>query len=102
MYSYKHFSPGQSTFGATNIIHYQVKRPEDIVCGCYKRVSKTFVDQVPQRRVSRAVRVANVVRSTRGGKVHFGNYYYVEPVFNYLGKVAGQPGGSGAPVRNRF
>jgi hypothetical protein len=23
-------------------------------------------------------------------------------VFNYLGRVEGQPGGSGAPLRNRF
>ena len=102
MYSYKHFTPGNKSLGSTKLIQYQTLKNDTVVCGCYRRVSKKFVDRAPNQNVSRAVRIANIVRSTVGGKTHFGNYYFTEPVFNYLGKVEGQPGGSGAPVRNRY
>jgi hypothetical protein len=38
-----------------------------------------------------------------GGTTQFGNGYLGQPVnINYLGRGEGQPGGSGAPPRNRF
>jgi hypothetical protein len=58
----------------------------------YRTVEGFEVDTTPQ-----------VINSTVGGSTQFGNYYLGEPVvFNYLGRVEGQPGGSGAPLRNRF
>ena len=43
------------------------------------------------------------INNTLGGNVHYGGYYLGKPVqVNYLGRTEGQPGGSGAPLRNRF
>jgi hypothetical protein len=43
------------------------------------------------------------IKSTVGGNVQYGNYYLGKPVqINYLGRTEGQPGGSGAPPRNKF
>ena len=43
------------------------------------------------------------INTTVGGNVHYGNYYLGKPVqVNYLGRTEGQPGGSGAPLRNKF
>ena len=48
-------------------------------------------------------RLSGVINNTVGGSTQFGHYYLGEPVrFNFLGRVEGQPGGSGAPLRNRF
>jgi hypothetical protein len=53
--------------------------------------------------ISNARRVSQVLQRTVGGSTQFGNYYLGKPtVFNYLGRVEGQPGGSGAPLRNKF
>ena len=74
----------------------------DVVGNCYKRISQKFINPAPIITTSRAIRISNIVRNSIGGKTHFGNYYKVQPVFNYLGKIEGQPGGSGAPIRNRY
>ena len=43
------------------------------------------------------------INTTVGGNVHYGNYYLGKPLqVNYLGRTEGQPGGSGAPLRNKF
>ena len=53
--------------------------------------------------ISNAQRISQVINNSVGGKTFFGNYYLGEPVvFNYLGRVEGQPGGSGMPLRNKF
>ena len=55
------------------------------------------------QNISNSQRISQVINSSVGGSTQFGNYYLGEPVvFNYLGRVEGQPGGSGAPLRNRF
>lgn len=46
-------------------------------------------------------RVARVITTTLGGKTTFGNNNIAQPL-NYLGKMYGMPGGSGAPPRNQF
>jgi len=53
--------------------------------------------------ISTNQRAAQIINTAIGGNIHFGNYYLGEPVvFNFLGRVEGQIGGSGAPLRNRF
>ena len=38
-----------------------------------------------------------------GGQIQFGNFYLVKPLqLNYLGRMEGQPGGGGAPPKNKF
>lgn len=44
-----------------------------------------------------------IIKNSIGGSVHYGQYYLGKPIqVNYLGRTEGQPGGSGAPLRNQF
>lgn len=45
--------------------------------------------------------IARVLKTTKGGKTTFGNNN-VAAELNYLGRIAGMPGGSGLPLRNKF
>jgi len=105
MYSYKHFTPGRNA-GASKLINYNAlieAYSKQIVCNCYQEEYKKFTSQSPSSNISNSRRISQVINSSVGGSTHFGNYYLGEPVvFNYLGRVEGQPGGSGAPLRNRF
>ena len=55
---------------------------------------------------SNAMRIANVINTNGLGNsknTRFGNDYTNRPLLvTYLGKTEGQPGGSGAPPRNKF
>jgi len=105
MYSYKHFTPGKNA-NSSRLIKYNAlieDQTRKIVCNCYKEEYKKFTSQSPSLNISNSQRISQIINSTIGGSTHFGNYYLGEPVvFNYLGRVEGQPGGSGAPLRNRF
>lgn len=70
-------------------------------CGCVTNEYKQFSSQATLTNLSRAMRISQTIRSAVGGGTQFGNYDG-PPVINYLGKVEGQVGGSGAPLRNRF
>ena len=53
--------------------------------------------------ISNNMRVAQYINTRLGGSTLFGNFYLGEPLsLNYLGRMEGQPGGGGAPLRNRF
>ena len=69
-------------------------------CGCVKNEYKQFETQATYTNLSRAMRISQTIRSAVGGSIQYGNSE--PPVINYLGKVEGQVGGSGAPPRNRF
>lgn len=53
---------------------------------------------------SSAMRYANVINTNGlGTNLQFGNEYTNRvPLITYLGTTEGQPGGSGAPLRNKF
>ena len=70
-------------------------------CGCITNQSKQFTSQASAGNLSRAMRASQTIRSAIGGSVQYGNSSG-PLVINYLGKVEGQLGGSGAPPRNRF
>ena len=70
-------------------------------CGCITNQSKQFSSQAAQSNLSRAMRISEVIRSAVGGGIQYGNFDGL-PVINYLGRIEGQVGGSGAPPRNRF
>lgn len=53
--------------------------------------------------ISTAQRRANVITNSYGNKMGFGNYYFGGNTYvNYLGRVEGQNGGGGKPIRNQF
>ena len=103
MYSYKHFTPG-GKLRCGKIISYSQAvniNPNLKTCNYINNeiIKKSFL----RNNVSNSQRVAQVISNSVGGSTQFGNYYLGEPVvFNYLGRVEGQPGGSGTPLRNRF
>ena len=107
MYSYKHFTPGRKSAGMNKLINYNAelatkKIVSGVVCNCFAEEYKKFTSQSTVSNTSRAQRISQIVNSTVGGSVQFGNYYIAQPVVNYLGRTEGQPGGSGGPLRNRF
>jgi hypothetical protein len=104
MYSYKHFTPGRKS-GSSKLINYNalLNTSEKLVCNCYQDEYKKFTSQSSSDNISNTRRIAQTINRTIGGSTQFGNYYLGAPaVINYLGRVEGQPGGSGAPLRNRF
>jgi hypothetical protein len=98
MYSYKHFTPGRKSRCGKLIAFAGVPDLKPCVY-----VNKEITKKNSFTNISNSQRIAQVINSSVGGSTQFGNYYLGEPVvFNYLGRVEGQPGGSGAPLRNRF
>ena len=101
MYSYKHFTPG-GNLRCGKLITYPLVADSGLKPCTYVNsviIKKSFLRQ----NISNSQRISQVINSSVGGSTQFGNYYLGEPVvFNYLGRVEGQPGGSGAPLRNRF
>jgi hypothetical protein len=64
---------------------------------------KLFTSQSRTSNLSYLQRTSNYVQSARGGRPVFVNINIEQPLnVNYLGRVQGQLGGSGAPPRNRF
>jgi len=64
---------------------------------------KLFTSQSTTTNMSYLQRTATYIKSARGGKPVFINLNLEEPfIVNYLGRVQGQLGGSGAPLRNKF
>lgn len=102
--SNQYFTPGKKS-EARKIIKYLslAEYNNNKVCQCNKEELKKFSSQSITPNISNSQRVSQIIRSSIGGRTRFGNYYLGEPsVFNYLGRVEGQPGGSGTPLRNRF
>ena len=64
---------------------------------------KLFTSQSTTTNRSYLQRTSTYLQSARGGKPVFVNLNLEEPlIVNYLGRVQGQLGGSGAPLRNKF
>jgi len=54
-------------------------------------------------RISSSMRQSQIIRSTKGGRTQYGNFYLGQPLnVNYLGRTEGMPGGSGIQISNRF
>jgi hypothetical protein len=93
MYSYSHFAPGGKQ-KCGRLITYNCDN---------NNIKKNSSFQQVSNNLSNKQRQSQIITSSVGGRVQFGNYYLGQPVVaNYLGNYEGQPGGSGAPVRNRF
>ncbi len=105
----RRFIPG-ATQNTAKLIHYvsEIQRlhPEDTrTCYCVpaKYDKNTPGSDAATSRVSRAIRISQLVTTARagGGATQFGNFYLGQPLeINYLGRAAGMPGGSGKPPTN--
>jgi hypothetical protein len=111
MHSYQQFTPGGRR-DTSRIIKYisqynAIYGTEGKINTCFcipnKYDKNTPISDSPSARVSYATRISQLIQSTKGGKVQYGNLYLGEPLnVNYLGRVEGMPGGGGMPPKNRF
>ena len=109
MYSYNHFTPGGRT-NTSKIINYIAEYNvlnETNKLNCYCVINKydknTPGSDSSSTKVSYATRISQLIKSSKGGKTQYGNFYLGEPLnINYLGRIQGMPGGSGRPPVNRF
>lgn len=107
MYSYGHFRPGGRQSTSRMINYYAVYAADGQINTCYcipdKYDKNTPGSFSPSNSISYATRISNLVTNTKGGTAQYGNFYLGQPLnVNYLGRMEGMPGGSGAPPRNKF
>lgn len=107
MHSYTHFRPGANK-KTSRIIQYTALKNgvSEKQCNCIPDQYNKNVpgSNSPSVKVSNAMRLSQIIRSNRGGgSLQYGNFYLGQPLdINYLGRMAGMPGGSGMPPVNRF
>lgn len=111
MFSHKYFTPGKNSDAGRMIRYYALynsyfPNSEQLRCLCTQdRFDKSTIPQSdsPSQRASRNMKIAYLAKSKLGGTTQYGNSYLGQPLaLNYLGRMEGQPGGGGAPLRNTF
>jgi hypothetical protein len=110
MHSYQSFTPGSrnNTSRIINYIaEYNAVNPNNTITTCYcipnKYDKNTPGSSSFSAKVSKATRLAQIIQSTKGGKIQYGNFYLEQPLnINCLGRIQGMPGGSGMPPLNKF
>lgn len=71
------------------------------LCGCVQPGANAIKQGWNDPSQSENTRIAQVITSSLGGRITYGNFY--KPVIiNYLGGWQGQPGGTPRPLRNKF
>jgi hypothetical protein len=106
----KHFTPGKNANTARMINYiaaYNALFPNsqqlDCVCIQDKYDKRILGSDSPSTRVSKNVRISQIVNFAKGGTTQYGNFYLGQPLnVNYLGRAEGMPLGSGTPPRNQF
>jgi hypothetical protein len=110
MYSYRQFVPGGRR-DTSRIIKYVAEynkyKTEDDINSCYCHPGKydknTPIREASSDNFSSAKRIAQIIKTRKGGKSSYGNFYLGKQLnINYLGMIEGMPGGSGMPPKNRF
>jgi len=76
-------------------------------CFCQPPITKKGIYLQNYPNMSNNVRIASVLKikniATRQGAITYGDSLFGgNKAVNYIGKVYGQPGGSGEPIRNKF
>ena len=78
--------------------------PTQFYCRCVKRQNRRFIagqNLIPS--ISTNMRISQIITTSLGGKINFGNCYLgQQPVVDALKSIQGQPGGSFSPIRNKF
>jgi hypothetical protein len=104
MYSQRQFTPGKKSNSSRllkYIAEYNVNSP--LKCACIPdKYDKTVIgSDSASVRVSKNMRNSQIIRTSLGGTIQYGNFYLNQPLqLNYLGKVEGMSGGSGMPPKN--
>lgn len=98
------FIPGANK-STSKIIKYialnNAINPNKQINECY--CEKPLETALPNGNISNAMKISQKIRTLKGGQTYFGNYIEGKPLsVNYLGRVAGMPGGSGSPPLNKF
>lgn len=106
---YKHFAPGGNSDDTRRIIQYtelytaQQQNPNNLNCVCRPNVYNKDLPQPNAVNTSHKMIIAQKINATKGGRYQYGQYYLGgSPNYNYLGRIAGQPGGSGQAPKNRY
>jgi hypothetical protein len=86
-----------------NALNIEINNSNNSCCPRNEYEGKLFTSQSSTSNRSYLQRTSGYLQSARGGKPAFVNINIEQPInVNYLGRVQGQLGGSGAPLRNRF
>jgi len=108
----KYFTPGK-TNPHVNINSFNPSRSYNLIptenvfknyfpCNCNNSV-KNPITLDGYANISNYQIRANTINNSIGGKTGFGNYNFGgNTSVNYLGRVEGQNGGGGRPIRNQF
>ena len=110
MYSYNHFKPGYKNqkckviekLTALNSIRSEINpNSEPIGCSFLPYIDKDkLITNSTNCNLSRKQRYSQIINSSLGGNTQFGSGKLLS--INYLGRIEGQLGGSGAPPKNKF
>ena len=91
------FIPGNKSARNNNIIQKMASCSSNNYVCFQSKVIKTNNSS----DISNAQRISNLLTNNYSGRIQYGNNG-TPLVLNYLGKVNGQSGGSGRPIRNAF
>lgn len=106
----KHRIRNDTIYKLNYVTQYNYLNPNEtpLLCACSdnknEKLNKTFVSNPDvMDRMTYNQRISQIINYSKGGSTQFGDYYLGEPVvLNVFGRVAGMPGGSGAPPRNKY
>ena len=86
-----------------NALNIEINNSNNSCCPRNEYEGKLFTSQSSTSNLSYLQRTSSYLQNARGGKTAYININIEQPLnVNYLGRVQGQLGGSGAPLRNRF
>jgi hypothetical protein len=102
MYSYYNLKNNRGPIKKYNkLIEYSVYLDYQN-CRCQPEILKNESANPYSSYNSRNLRVSQTIKSTRGGRIQFGDINGNPLALNYLGRLEGMPGGGGAPLKNKF
>ena len=107
MYSQRQFTPGKKS-NSSRLLKYIAEYNalylnSPLNCACIPdKYDKTVIgSDSASVRVSKNMRNSQIIRTSLGGTIQYGNFYLNQPLqINYLGRVEGMSGGSGMPPKN--
>ena len=101
---YRYYKRNRPILRNPQIVYYNPS-VDGLFCRCERPQKYLFASQTADVVLPYRERITQIITSSlgKGGRIHYGNFYLDKPlVTNYLGRFEGQPGGGGAPIRNRF
>ena len=84
----------------SKLYNYQVHKTYS-TCACIQEKVNTIKTGGNDPTQTTNARISQAISNNLGGKIMWGNFGTPSSL-NYLGRVEGQPGGGGKPLRNTF